>query len=50
MVANASELALRLQQSEVESFEVKRVVFEGEDHFTVPFAALSRAMRFALAR
>jgi predicted alpha/beta superfamily hydrolase len=45
MVANASELAARL--AAVDNFAVERVVFEGEDHFTVPFAALNRALRFA---
>ncbi len=48
MVDNASELALRLGDQESEYFRVERLVFDGEDHFTVPFAALSRALRFAL--
>ena len=42
---NASELALQL--GAVEGFRVERLVFDGEDHFTVPFIALSRALRFA---
>jgi predicted alpha/beta superfamily hydrolase len=46
MVANASELALRLET--VDKFRSERVIFAGEDHFTVPFAALNRALRFAL--
>jgi uncharacterized protein len=48
MVANASELAQRLQARPHANFAVERIVFDGEDHFTVPFAALSRALRFSL--
>ena len=46
MLANASELAERL--AALEGFRSERVVFAGEDHFTVSFAALNRALRFAL--
>jgi predicted alpha/beta superfamily hydrolase len=45
MLDNASELAQRLAAAKL---RVERVVFQGEDHFTVPFAALNRALRFAL--
>jgi predicted alpha/beta superfamily hydrolase len=46
MLDNASELAQRL--AAVGNFRSERVIFAGEDHFTVPFAALNRALRFAL--
>lgn len=46
MVDNASELAERLAR--LANFRNDRVIFAGEDHYTVPFAALNRALRFAL--
>jgi predicted alpha/beta superfamily hydrolase len=48
MVGNASELAVRLRELDAENVGIERVIFEGEDHFTVPFVALNRALRFAL--
>ncbi len=48
MVDNAAEMALRLQEMDAQSVRIERVVFDGEDHFTVPFVALSHALRFAL--
>ena len=45
MVDNAAELAARLDA--VGGFRVERLVFAGEDHYTVPFPALGRALRFA---
>jgi len=48
MLRNASELASRLQELQGSGFRSEHSVFAGEDHFTVPFVALNRALRFAL--
>jgi uncharacterized protein len=47
MVDNASHLAERLSRLPVESVVVYRVIFEGENHGSVPFSSLTRGMGFA---
>ena len=46
MVDNASELASRLAALNPQQIPVKRLVFEGEVHGSVPQASTSRAVRF----
>lgn len=46
MVDNASELAARLQAINPEKLQVTRVIFEGESHASVPWAAVGRTLSF----
>jgi predicted alpha/beta superfamily hydrolase len=48
MVDNASELAGRLAALNPDKLKISRVIFDDEIHNTVPYAAISRGLRFAL--
>jgi predicted alpha/beta superfamily hydrolase len=48
MVDNASELAARLTALNSDKLRIARVIFDDEIHNTVPAAAISRGLRFAL--